>query len=67
MWTLCCHAHKLGMCMLLWDWKGEYEEAVKPLVLPTTKEAVCLNVWAAYFTYRHHYGDADEEDIYEYY
>ena len=31
-------------------------------------ESVCLNVWvlqAAYFTYRYHYGDAEERNIHE--
>ena len=31
-------------------------------------DLVCLNVWvrqAAYFSYRHHYGDAEDKDIRE--
>ena len=31
-------------------------------------DSVCLNAWvlqAAYFSYRYHYGDAEEKDIHE--
>ena len=58
----CCEVEKIVMK------KQEGSSEVACITEHEGFQHVCLNTWvlqAAYFTYRHHYGDAAERDIHE--